>query len=366
MDRKILRKQRALLFEKSSKNFYPFGARSFEGVSFRGSILVMRIHIQNPLSDDLFVITPRQWDDAAARRPDVGRGHDVSYADNDDGFAQGVSDAELLIGTPGTLRGRVLTDAAKLKLIFVMAAGMDKLMPFDWLPPGVALLNNRGAHGPKIREFALMALAMLNNRMPAYATQQRRADWAGHFTTILRGKTCTVVGVGDLGGNAGAAARSQGMKTIGVRTKPTPHPEFDRVVAISAIDSVLPESEFLVLACPLLPETRNLMNRDRLSRLPKGANIINVGRGPLLDQDALCDLLDSGHLNGAVIDVTWPEPLPKNHRAWTTPNLVITPHVSADSPATYNPDSLDILLDNLRALRDGIKPPNQVDLGRGY
>jgi phosphoglycerate dehydrogenase-like enzyme len=332
----------------------------------RGSIAAMRIHIQTPPPDDQFVITPRQWEDAAARRPDVGQGHALSFADSDAGFAEGIADAELLVGTPGTLKGRSLSGAAKLKMVFVMAAGMDKLMPFDWLPPGVALLNNRGAHGPKMREFALMALAMLNNRMPAYATQQRREEWTGHFTTILRGKTCTVVGVGDLGGNAGAAARSQGMATIGVRTRPDPHPEFDRVVAISDIDSVLPESEFLVLACPLLPETRNLLSRERMMKLPKGAKIVNVGRGPLLDQEALCDLLDSGHLDGAVIDVTTPEPLPAGHRAWTTRNLVITPHVSADSPATYNPDSLDILLENLRARAAGRTLPNQVDLGRGY
>jgi phosphoglycerate dehydrogenase-like enzyme len=76
--------------------------------------------------------------------------------------------------------------------------------------------------------------------------------------------------------------------------------------------------------------------------------------------------LESGHLDGAVIDVTTPEPLPAGHRAWNTPNLVITPHVSADSPATYNPDSLDIFLQNLQARRDGRAMPNQVDLARGY
>jgi len=326
----------------------------------------MRIHIQNPPPDDLFVITPRQWNDAAARRPDAGQGHDLSYADSDSGFAEGMADAELLIGTPGTLKGRFPAHAPKLKMIFVMAAGMDKLMPFTWLPQGLALLNNRGAHGPKMREFSLMALAMLNNRMPTYATQQRAQEWTGHFTTILRGKRCTVIGVGDLGGNAGAAARSQGMVTTGVRTRAAPHPDFDRVVAIADLDSILPESEFLVLACPLLPATQNLMNRARLGMLPRGANLLNVGRGALLDQEALCDLLESGHLNGAVIDVTTPEPLPAGHRAWTTPNLVITPHVSADSPATYNPDSLDILLENLRAARAGGALPNQVDLSRGY
>ena len=326
----------------------------------------MRIHIQNPPPDDLFVISPAQWAECAARRPDVGLGPAMSYADDDAGFARGIADAEVLIGPPGVLKGRSLAGAAKLKIVFVMAAGMDKLMPFDWLPPGVALLNNRGAHGPKVREFALMALAMLNNRMPAYATQQRRGEWTGHFTTILRGKTCTVVGVGDLGGNAGAAARSQGMRTIGVRTRAEPHPEFDRIVTFEAIESVLPESEFLVLACPLLDSTRNLLSRARLGMLPRGAKIVNVGRGPLLDQEALCDLLDSGHLDGAVIDVTTPEPLPAGHRAWSTPNLVITPHVSADSPATYNPDSLDIFLQNLQALKAGRAMPNQVDLARGY
>lgn len=331
-----------------------------------GSIAAMRIHIQNPPPGDLFVITPRQWAEACARAPDAGSGHTVTYADSDEGFAAGIADAELLIGTPSTIHGRFPAQAPRLKYIFVMAAGMDKLMPFDWLPPGATLLNNRGAHGPKTREFALMALTMLNIRMPAYATQQRRGEWAGHFTTILRGKTCTVVGTGDLGANAGAAARSQGMTTIGVRTRAEPHPDFDRVVAIDAIDSVLPDSEFLVLACPLLPATRNLLSRERMMRLPRGAKIINVGRGLLLDQDALCDLLDSGHLDGAVIDVTTPEPLPPGHRAWTTPNLVITPHISADSPATYNPDSLDILMTNLRALRAGGALPNQVNLERGY
>ena len=326
----------------------------------------MRIHIQNVPADELFAITPRQWQDAVARRADVGTGHDLTYADDDEGFDRGMADAELLIGPPAAIAGRFPIPAPKLRMIFVMAAGMDKLMPFDWLPTGVALLNNRGAHGPKVREFAAMALLMLNSRMATYATQQRDGRWLSHFTTTLHGKRATIVGVGDLGSNAGAAARGLGMHVTGVRTRAVPHPGFDEVAAIEGLDAVLPRTEFLVLACPLLPATSNLMNRSRLALLPKGAGLVNVGRGGLLDQDALCDLLDSGHLSGAVLDVTTPEPLPPGHRAWSTPNLVITPHVSADSPATYNPDSLDVLLENLRARRDGKALPNQVDLARGY
>ena len=99
---------------------------------------------------------------------------------------------------------------------------------------------------------------------------------------------------------------------------------------------------------------------------PAGAAIVNIGRGPLIDQEALCDLLEDGKLSGAVIDVFDPEPLPPGHRMWSVPNLVVTPHISADSPETYNPDSLDIVFANLAAWRDGRAMPNRVDLSRGY
>jgi len=108
------------------------------------------------------------------------------------------------------------------------------------------------------------------------------------------------------------------------------------------------------------------MDRRRLGLLPPGAGLMNIGRGGLLDQDALCDLLDSGHLSGAVLDVFTPEPLPDGHRLWTTPNVIISPHTSVDEPATYNALSLDLFFENLRALRDGRPMPNVYDTTRGY
>ncbi len=128
----------------------------------------------------------------------------------------------------------------------------------------------------------------------------------------------------------------------------------------------MPGSEFLVLACPLTEATRNLLDRRRLSLLPPAAGVVNIGRGGLLDQDALCDMLEQGGISGAVLDVFTPEPIPAGHRLWTTPNLIISPHTSADDPATYNPRSLDIFLDNLRAWRDGLPLPNNFDIARGY
>jgi phosphoglycerate dehydrogenase-like enzyme len=108
------------------------------------------------------------------------------------------------------------------------------------------------------------------------------------------------------------------------------------------------------------------MNRRRLNLLPVGASLLNIGRGGLIDQDALCDLLDQERLSGAVLDVFTPEPIPAGHRLWTTPNLIISPHTSADDPNTYNSRSLDIFLENLSVWQEGQSPPNHFDTVRGY
>jgi phosphoglycerate dehydrogenase-like enzyme len=211
-----------------------------------------------------------------------------------------------------------------------------------------------------------MALLMLNARVPAFADAQRHQRWAPHFVPPISGRHATVVGAGDLGSAVARAARALGVRTTGVRTRAEPHPDFHRVVAIGDLDAALPESDFLVLACPLLPATRNLLDRRRLGLLPHDAAVVNVGRGALLDQDALADRLEAGELSGAVLDVFDPDPLPPGHRLWTTPNLLITPHISTDDPIGYNPASLDIFFANLQAWREGRSMPNRVDPRRGY
>ena len=128
----------------------------------------------------------------------------------------------------------------------------------------------------------------------------------------------------------------------------------------------MPQSEFLVIACPLTEQTRNIIDRRRIDLLPPRARVVNIGRGPLLDQDALCDRLDDGTLGGAVLDVFVPEPVPEGHRLWTTKNLVMTPHVSCDDSLTYNARSLDTFLENMAALEAGEPLPNLYLPERGY
>jgi len=326
----------------------------------------MRIHIQTQSTPGTFPFTRDQWDAACARAPDISAGHDVTFGETPEAFTQAMQTAEALISHKPLVKALFPAPAPHLRLIFCANAGLDGLEPFDWLPPGAALLNNAGAHSVRAGEYGIMALLMLAGGMPGFASAQRDGRWAPFHGSVLAGRTVAVVGLGSLGGAVAGQAARFGMQVTGVRTRAEPHPDCARVVAVSALDTVLPGAEFVVLATPLTEQTRNLLDRRRIGLLPAGAGVVSIGRGALRDQDALCDALDAGALGGAILDVFVPEPVPPGHRLWATRNLVMTPHVSADDPQTYNPNSLDIFFQNLRALRDGTPLPNQFDLARGY
>ena len=324
----------------------------------------MRIHVQTRPEDADFALTPAQWRDAAARAGEPA--HAMSFGLSPADWEAVRGEVELLVAGTGALRGLGKLCAPALRAVFVAAAGVDGLAPFDWLPAGAMLLNNRGTHAAKAGEYIAMAVLMLAARVPAMVTAQREGQWRPAFTAPLAGRRVTIVGTGDLGSAGARTLRQLGVSTTGIRTRAEPHPDFSGVAAVADFEAVLADTEFLVLACPLTPATRGLLDRRRMGLLPAGAGVVNIGRGALLDAAALCDALDAGTLSGAVLDVFDPEPLPPGHRMWRTPNLVITPHVSCDDPASYNARSLDILFANLRALRHGAPAPNRVDLARGY
>ena len=325
----------------------------------------MRIHVQNTPTDPRFEITQGQWDDAAARAGE--RGHALTFAgDAQSGRAALAAGAEAVIGQKAAVRALFPAEAPRLRLVFCTNAGLDGLEPFDWLPPGAALLNNRGAHAARAGEYAIMALLMLAAHMPALVADQHAQRWAPRHAHVLAGRPLLVLGLGSLGGAVAERAAQFGMRVTGLRATPRPHPACERVLGVDALDAELPRAEFLLVATPLTAATRGILDRRRVALLPPGAFVVNIGRGALLDQDALCDALDAGALGGAVLDVFTPEPVPPGHRLWTTRNLLMTPHISADDPRTYNPLSLDLFWANVRALREGRPLPTAFDVARGY
>ncbi len=325
----------------------------------------MRIHVHNGSAPSIFTVKETQFAEAAAR---AGAAHAVSFGNSAEALKAVLPEVEVLVSGTGPL-AEVLPllhpeHAPKLRLIFTVAAGIDSL-PRDQMPP-VPFINNRGAHTEKAAEFVTMALLMLTSGMPGFIKDQQEKRWEQRFFRGLRGRKLTVLGLGAMGGASAEQAAHFGMEVTGIRGTPKPHPACRSVVGVEMLDAVLPETEFLLVSCPLTDKTRHIVDRRRLALLPRGAFLINIGRGPLIEQTALCDALDGDHLGGAVLDVFDPEPVPVDDRIWTTRNLVMTPHAAVDDVVSYIPRSLDVFFANLAAMETGEPLLTPVDFARGY
>jgi phosphoglycerate dehydrogenase-like enzyme len=321
--------------------------------------------MNNPDGEMVFRITPERLAEALARCPDVARRVDTSLAWGQENFDRAMGDAEALI-TWNPPTADLAERAPRLKWIHTIGAGIDHLLPLDWLPPGVALINNSGVHAPKCGEFGMMAVLMLNEHMPRFYSQQRAHTYEPVFASPIAGKTLGIIGVGEMGGAVARRVRKLGVKTLGVRRHGGPSRWVDEMFGPEGIDEVLRRADFVLVTTPLTPETEHLIDRRRLGLMKPGASLINMGRARIVDYDALADALRDGNLSGAILDVFDPEPLPPDSPLWDTPNLIMTPHVSSDDDEAYIPRTLDLFFDNLRRHFAGKPLRNRVRPKLGY
>jgi phosphoglycerate dehydrogenase-like enzyme len=326
----------------------------------------MHIHIENSRSlMPVFIVRPDQYEQALNRHSDVASRIRTTWGFDEKNYKEEAKTAEALV-TYRFPKETLREDAPNLKLLQILGAGVDYLLPLDWLPTGVTMLTNSGAHVPKAAQSALMTLLMLNARIPELAWSQRVRKWNRLFTTTLEGKTLLIVGVGQIGGGAAEYAKQFGMRVLGIRRSGAPHPHVDQMHKSDALHYLLPQADFVLLNTALTPETRFLIGDREFALMKKGAALANMSRGGLVDPAALDRALREGHLSGAVIDVTYPEPPPPGWPLWETPNLVITPHVLSDDLESYVPRTLDIFFNNVRNYLAGKPLTNQVDVERMY
>lgn len=325
----------------------------------------LRVHIENVSTmAPVFQISAEQYREAAARHPDIAARLETTIGWDLDGWDEAVRSAEVLVGWRFP-RHDLAARASRLRWIHVTGAGIDHLLPLDWVPPGVALTTNSGVHAPKAGEFAVMAILMILNRLPALVTAQRERRWERIFSTQARGKVLAVIGVGAMGSAAARRARQMGMRVLGVRRSGRPHRAVDEMFGPDALASVLPRADVVLVTVPLTGETRHLIGRAELDLMKREAGLINMARAAVVDYDALAEKLRRGELSGAILDVFDPEPLPADSPLWTTPNLIITPHVSSDDAEAYIRRTLDLVFANAarflagRPLRNRVRPALQ-------
>ena len=324
---------------------------------------LIRLLIQNdPLSPNDAVTPPRFAKGATGFR-DLRRRLRVTFGVDPPALEEGLREAEILVAAH--VDGRDLrARAPRLKWIQSTSAGVEKLVPL--LPPDVVLTNASGVHIPKGGEYAMTALLMLNHGVPHFVTRQRERRWDPIFMTPIAGKTVVIVGVGSIGGEVARLARRFGMKVVGVRRTGRPHRWVHRMFTTKGLRTALRQADFVVVTTPLTPETRGLLGAKELDCLPSHAGLVNLGRGAVVDYDALSAKLWTKELSGAVLDVFHEEPLPPESPMWSTPNVIMSPHCAVDDGRAYVPRCLDIFFDNLRRYLAGRPLRNVVDPSQGY
>lgn len=338
--------------------------------------MTARVHVKNnrwadgsfpntPEGEDVFTITRDRFDAALAGFPDMAGKLDPFIDWDTDNFATSMKDADVLLTWNLPTQG--LAEAApKLKWIHCIGAGVEHMLPLDWLPNGVTLTNNKGVHAAKAGEFGLMSILMLHSHLPAIVTNQRAKVYDSLYASPIAGKTLVVIGTGSLGGSAAVKLQALGVHVIGVNRHGHATPGCDEVVTAEHLGDVLPRADYVLAATPDTPETRGLLDRRRLDLLKPSAGIVNIGREAVMDYDALCDKLEAGSLAGAILDVFDPEPILAESRLWHTRNLIITPHVSADDGDAYVPMTLDLFFRNMELYLAGKPLLNPIRPELGY
>jgi phosphoglycerate dehydrogenase-like enzyme len=247
--------------------------------------------------------------------------------------------------------GARFAELPHLRLVQTLNAGYEQWLPL--VPPGVMLSNGRGAHGGSSAEWVVAALLAIYRDLGLFAKQQANGQWRRKDTETLIGKRVVVLGAGDLAVNL--AARLGPFETdvvlVGRKARPGVH-------ALDEVEGLLANADVVVAMLPHSEATHHIVDAGFLARLPAGAIVVNVGRGGLVDTDALLAELTSGRLRAA-LDVTDPEPLPPGHPLWSTPGLLLTPHVAGSTEGAWQ-RAFAVALRQLEVYASGANPPNLV------
>jgi glyoxylate/hydroxypyruvate reductase A len=251
-----------------------------------------------------------------------------------------------------------------LKAIFNLGAGVDALLKDETLPENVPLIRlvDEALTGG-MTEYVLYHVLRFHRRIPELEASQRRSEWAPLLYPMNRDRKVGILGLGVLGGDAAAKLVGFGFDVAGWSRTPKSLPGVTGFHGWDRLPAFLARSEIMVCLLPLTAETTGIINAKTLAQLPKGASVINAGRGGHVVQDDLLAALDSGHIAYATLDVFTPEPLPAEHPFWTHPRVTVTPH---NASLTQPESAVPVVLEAIRRIERGERPANLVDRKLGY
>jgi len=275
---------------------------------------------------------------------------------------------------------RLLARAPRLGWVHSASAGVERALTPAAAERGLVITNARGVFSRPIAEYVLMMILAVSRRLPGLLELQRERTWQPLEGVELRDVTVGIVGLGSIGRAVGALATAFGCRVIAVRRRSEAGAEaaatdeesrsfgevmLERVGGPEGLPQLLADSDFVVLATPLTPETQNMIDAEALAVMKPGAWLINIARGGLVDERALLNALRDGAIGGAVLDTFRDEPLPPSSPFYDLPNVIVTPHTSWSSGRVLD-RSVELFCDNLRRYAAGEPLLNVVDPTAGY
>ena len=277
-----------------------------------------------------------------------------------------LADAEVVFGQSASLA----KNSPQLRWLCTPSAGVDQfLAPGVFASPDAVLTNSSGAYGVTIAEHIVMLALEILRRQMDYSDIVRRREWVRDLPVrSIKGSRVTLLGTGDIGQETAIRLRAFGPGWLSGVNRGGSNPQglFDRVIRQSQLDTVLPETDILIISLPGTQETRHMLDARRLALLPDHALVINVGRGSVIDQKALEAELRAQRLYAA-LDVFEQEPMPIDDPLWDCPNLLITPHVAGNMTLPYTKDRIVALfLEDFENYCEGRPLIRRVDLKKGY
>ena len=255
--------------------------------------------------------------------------------------------------------------ARRLRWIHTRPAGVDTILFPELVESDVVMTNSRGVFSSSLAEFALLGLLFFHKDTRRLLRNQAAARWEVYEPGALRGRTLGIVGFGDIGRAVAAVARPFGVRIVALRRTSASDLLADEVLPTSRLLDMASRVDDLVVSAPLTPDTHHLVGEAVFRALRPGAVVVNVGRGPVVDETSLLAALDQGRLLGAALDVFEQEPMRPDHPFWRMDNVLVSPH-TADHTAGWEANTMGPFLENLRRFRDGEPLLNPVDKRLGY
>jgi phosphoglycerate dehydrogenase-like enzyme len=280
-----------------------------------------------------------------------------------------LSEADVLFDFDHTHLDDLPERAPRLRWIQATSAGIGQFVKrmryaerANWI-----FTTASGVHARPLAEFVMMSMLWFAKDYEYLQREKEAHHWARYCATELDGKTLAIIGLGKIGREAARLAKAFDMRVIGNRRSDTETtiPFVDELYPPNQLEPLLVKADFLLLSVPHTPETEGLIKAEQIAMLPKGAVIINIARGAVIDQQTMTEALRSGHLRGAALDVFATEPLPPDDPLWTMPNVIISPH-SASTADTENAKITRLFCDNLRRFLAGEPLLNVLDVEKYY